>query len=70
MMNWNNAKAELDSGEKARFNGMQEGEYVVKMSYTDSDIESYSYVVVGADSLPRFWRDAEREEGMSSEEWS
>ncbi|HBR1008116.1 hypothetical protein RAF48_15805 [Klebsiella pneumoniae] len=69
MMNWDNAKAELDSGKKARFKDMREGAYVVKMTYTDDGIESYSYVIVESDDLPRFWRDAEREEGESSESW-
>ncbi|UMU87409.1 hypothetical protein [Klebsiella pneumoniae] len=69
MMNWNSVKVELDSGKKARFDGMREGDYVVKMTYTDDGIESYSYVVVDSNDLPRFWRDAEREEGESSESW-
>ena len=69
MMNWNSVKVELDSGKKARFNGMQAGEYVVKMTYTDNGTESSSYVVVGVDGLPRFWRDAEREAGEASESW-
>ena len=69
MMNWSSVKAELDSGEKARFDGMLEGAYVVKMSYTDEGIESYSYVIVESDDLPRFWRDAEREMGEASESW-
>lgn len=32
--------------------------------------ESSDYVVIGTDDAPRFWRDVEREEGMSSESWS
>ncbi|EOG2011407.1 hypothetical protein ACK5EC_006026 [Klebsiella oxytoca] len=69
MMNWNSVKAELDGGKKARCDGMHDGEYVVKMTYTDDNIESSSYVIVESDDLPRFWRDAEREEGESSESW-
>ena len=68
-MDWASAKAELESGNKVRFDGMQEGECVVKMTYTDDGTESSSYVVVGADNLPRFWRDAEREAGEASESW-
>ena len=70
MMNWEEAKAELDDGKKARYEGMTINEYVVKTSYTDSGKESSDYVVIGTDDAPRFWRDAEREQGVSSEAWS
>lgn len=70
MMNWEEAKAALNDGKKARFDGMAINEYIVKMTYTDSGEESSDYVVIGTDDAPRFWRDAEREVGMSSEAWS
>lgn len=70
MMNWDEARTELDDGKKARFDGMAINEYIVKMTYTDSGEESSDYVVIGTDDAPRFWRDAEREVGMLSEEWS
>ncbi|HCI6929355.1 TPA: hypothetical protein NPP98_000192 [Klebsiella quasipneumoniae subsp. quasipneumoniae] len=70
MMNWEEAKAALNDGKKARFDGMAINEYIVKMTYTDSGEESSDYVVIGTDDAPRFWRDAEREEGVSSEAWS
>lgn len=69
-MNWEEAKAALNDGKKARFDGMAINEYIVKMTYTDSGEESSDYVVIGTDDAPRFWRDAEREVGMSSEAWS
>ncbi|HBX5321979.1 hypothetical protein [Klebsiella pneumoniae] len=70
MMNWEEAKAALNDGKKARFDGMAINEYIVKMTYTDSGEESSDYVVIGTDDAPRFWRDTEREEGMLSEAWS
>ncbi|MFW4186670.1 hypothetical protein [Klebsiella quasipneumoniae] len=70
MMNWDEARTELDNGKKARFDGMTINEHIVKMAYTDSGEESSDYVVIGTDDAPRFWRDAEREEGVSSEAWS
>ncbi|EMI2432263.1 hypothetical protein [Klebsiella oxytoca] len=70
MMNWDEARTELDDGKKARFDGMAINEYIVKMTYTDSGEESSDYVVIGTDDAPRFWRDTDREEGMLSEEWS
>ncbi|HDK6850380.1 hypothetical protein KFA93_05240 [Klebsiella pneumoniae] len=70
MMNWDEARTELDNGKKARFDGMTINEYIVKMTYTDSGGESSDYVVIGTDDSPRFWRDAEREEGMLSKAWS
>ncbi|CAM7806385.1 hypothetical protein [Klebsiella quasipneumoniae] len=70
MMNWDEARTELDDGKKARFDGMAINEYIVKMTYTDSGEESSDYVVIGTDDAPRFWRDTEREEGMLSEAWS
>ena len=70
MMNWEEAKSELDDGKKARYEGMAINEHIVKMTYTDSDEESSDYVVIGTDDAPRFWRDAEREEGKTSEAWS
>lgn len=69
-MNWEEAKAALNDGKKARFDGMAINEYIVKMTYTDSGEESSDYVVIGTDDAPRFWRDTEREEGMLSEAWS
>lgn len=68
-MNWEEAKAALDNGGKARYEGMAINEYIVKVTYTDSGEESSDYVVIGTDDAPRFWRDAEREEGMTSEAW-
>lgn len=70
MMNWDEARTELDDGKKARFDGMAINEYIVKMTYTDSGEESSDYVVIGTDDAPRSWRDTDREEGMLSEEWS
>lgn len=70
MMNWEEAKAVLDNGEKARYEGMVSSEYIVKVTYTDSGEESSDYVVIGTDNAPRFWRDTEREEGVTSEAWS
>lgn len=70
MMNWEEAKAALDNGEKARYEGLAINEHIVKMTYTDSGEESSDYVVIGTDNAPRFWRDAEREEGKTSEAWS
>lgn len=70
MMNWDEARTELDGGKKARFDGMAINEYIVKMTYTDSGEKSSDYVVIGTDDAPRFWRDTDREEGMLSEEWS
>lgn len=40
MMNWDEARTELDDGKKARFDGMAINEYIVKMTYTDSGEES------------------------------
>lgn len=70
MMNWEEAKAALDDGEKTRYEGVAINEHIVKMTYTDSGEKSSDYVVIGTDDAPRFWRDTEREVGMSSESWS
>ena len=58
MMNWEEAKAALDDGEKAHYEGMAINEHIVKMTYTDSGEESSDYVVIGTDKATRYWRDA------------